>query len=174
MKKKLIIIIPIVIALLVFVGLYTFLNYTDDKTNLTVLEKRWITNNSGTKYDLEIVNDVPIFSMAGTGVIFDFIDNFEMGMAAASADASSMIYIGMSMVKKQLDEFLAGNGVSAVEPVVGSMFDHATEEALQREPSDQPEGTVLRVIRKGYMLKDRLLRPANVVVAHTPDPEPQV
>ena len=78
MKKKLIIIIPIVIALLVFVGLYTFLNYTDDKTNLTVLEKRWITNNSGTKYDLEIVNDVPIFSMAGTGVIFDFIDNFEM------------------------------------------------------------------------------------------------
>ena len=77
------------------------------------------------------------------------IDNFEMGMAAASADASSMIYIGMSMVKKQLDEFLAGNGVSAVEPVVGSMFDHATEEALQREPSDQPEGTVLRVIRKG-------------------------
>mgnify|MGYP002581982740 CR=1 FL=1 len=102
------------------------------------------------------------------------IDNFEMGMAAASADASSMIYIGMSMVKKQLDEFLAGNGVSAVEPVVGSMFDHATEEALQREPSDQPEGTVLRVIRKGYMLKDRLLRPANVVVAHTPEPEPQV
>ena len=78
MKKKLIIIIPIVIALLIFVGLYTFLNYTDDKTNLTVLEKRWITNNSGTKYDLEIVNDVPIFSMAGTGVIFDFIDNFEM------------------------------------------------------------------------------------------------
>ena len=102
------------------------------------------------------------------------IDNFEMGMAAASADASSMIYIGMSMVKKQLDEFLAGNGVNAVEPVVGSMFDHATEEALQREPSDQPEGTVLRVIRKGYMLKDRLLRPANVVVAHTPESEPQV
>ena len=78
MKKKLIIIIPVAIALLVFVGLYVFLNYTDDRTNLTVLEKRWISNNSGTKYDLEIVNNVPIFSMAGTGVIFDFIDNFEM------------------------------------------------------------------------------------------------
>lgn len=102
------------------------------------------------------------------------IDNFEMGMAAASADAGSMIYIGMNMVKKQLDEFLASNGVTSVEPVVGSMFDHATEEALQREPSDQPEGTVMRVIRKGYKLKDRLLRPANVVVAQTPEPEPQV
>ena len=102
------------------------------------------------------------------------IDNFEMGMAAASADTGSMIYSGMNMVKKQLDEFLASNGVTPVEPVVGSMFDHATEEALQREPSDQPEGTVLRVIRKGYKLKDRLLRPANVVVAQTPEPEPQV
>lgn len=102
------------------------------------------------------------------------IDNFEMGMAAASADTNSMIYIGMNMVKKQLDEFLAANGVTSVDPVVGSMFDHATEEALQREPSDQPEGTVLRVIRKGYKLKDRLLRPANVVVAQTPEPEPQV
>ena len=98
------------------------------------------------------------------------IDNFEMGMAAASADASSMIYVGMSMVKKQLDEFLASNGVQALDPVVGSMFDHATEEAIQREP----EGTVLRVIRKGYTLKDRLLRPANVVVAHAPEPEPEV
>lgn len=102
------------------------------------------------------------------------IDNFEMGMAAASADAASMIYIGMNMVKKQLDEFLASNGVQAVNPVVGSMFDHAMEEAIQREPSDQPEGTILRVVRKGYTLKDRLLRPANVVVAQAPEPEPEV
>lgn len=64
--------------------------------------------------------------------------------------------------------------MSAVEPVVGSMFDHATEEALQRNPPTSRKAPILRVIRKGYMLKDRLLRPANVVVAHTPDPEPQV
>lgn len=101
------------------------------------------------------------------------IDNFEMGLTAASADSSSMIYIGMNMVKKQLDDFLAGNGVSPVEPEVGSMFDHNTQEALQREPSDQPEGTILRVIRKGYLLKGRLLRPANVVVAHEPESKSQ-
>lgn len=102
------------------------------------------------------------------------IDNFEMGMAAASADASSMIYIGMSMVKKQLDEFLAGNGVSAVDPVVGSMFDHATEEALQHIPlADNAQYGAFRLVG-GFPLKGRLLRPANVVVAHTPEPEPQV
>lgn len=94
------------------------------------------------------------------------IDNFEMGLMAASADTSSMIYIGMNMVKKQLDEFLSSNGVTAVAPAVGDMFDHTTQEALQREKSEQPEGTILRVIRKGYFLKDRLMRPANVVVAH--------
>lgn len=97
------------------------------------------------------------------------IDNFEMGLAAASDDSSSMIYIGMNMVKKQLDEFLSGNGVKSVEPELGSLFDHATQEALQSEVSDQPEGTVLRVIRKGYVLKDRLLRPANVVVSRQPE-----
>lgn len=93
------------------------------------------------------------------------IDNFEMGMMAASADTSSMIYVGMSMVKKQLDEFLSGNGVTAVEPQVGDMFDVQTQDALDSEVSDLAPGTIIRVIRKGYTLKDRLIRPANVVVA---------
>ncbi len=97
------------------------------------------------------------------------IDNFEMGLQAAGNDPSSMIYIGMSMVKKQLDDFLAGQGVKAEEPAVGDMFDHATQEAIQSEPSDQPEGTILRIIRKGYTLRDRLIRPANVVVARSPE-----
>jgi molecular chaperone GrpE len=94
------------------------------------------------------------------------VDNFEMGLQEASKDPSSMIYIGMNMVKKQLDEFLANQGVTAIDTQAGQPFDHNVHEALQREASDQPEGTILRVVRKGYKNKDRLLRPANVVVAH--------
>lgn len=94
------------------------------------------------------------------------VDNFEMGLQAASADPSSMIYIGMNMVKKQMDEFLSNQGVSEIPGEVGQPFDHNLHEALQREASDQPEGTILRVVRKGYKIKDRLLRPTNVVVAH--------
>ena len=78
MKKKLIIIIPILIALAVFLGVYLYFNIEDSKTSLTVLEKKWITNNKDQKYDFEIVNNYPIYSMDGTGVIFDFIDNFEI------------------------------------------------------------------------------------------------
>ena len=78
MKKKLIIIIPIIIALTVFIGVYVYFNHEDNKTSLTVLEKKWISNNSTQKYDFEIVNNFPVFSMDGSGVIFDFIDNFEI------------------------------------------------------------------------------------------------
>ncbi len=97
------------------------------------------------------------------------IDNFEMGMQMAGQDTQSMIYIGMSMVKKQLDDFLSGQGVEALSTNVGDMFDHNIHEAIQSEPSDKPEGTILRVLRRGYNLRGRLLRPANVIVAAAPD-----
>lgn len=93
------------------------------------------------------------------------VDNFEMGMQMASQDTTSMIYIGMSMVQKQLTDFLSGQGVEYIPTEPGQMFDHNIHEAIQSEPSDQPEGTILRVLRKGYNLKGRLLRPANVVTA---------
>ena len=46
MKKKAIIIIPIIIALAVFIGVYTYFNHEDAKTSLTVLEKKWEMFNS--------------------------------------------------------------------------------------------------------------------------------
>lgn len=99
------------------------------------------------------------------------IDNFEMGMQMAGQDTTSMIYIGMSMVQKQLVDFLEGQGVEPIPTEVGQMFDHNIHEAIMSEPSEQPEGTILRVLRKGYNLRGRLLRPANVVTAAAPETE---
>jgi len=96
------------------------------------------------------------------------LDNFEMGLQAAAADEDSMIFKGMEMVKKQLGDFLAAQGVEEV-PADGRMFDVNVHEAVAQEESTEVEcGAVLRVMRKGYKLKDRLLRPANVVVAKAP------
>lgn len=78
MKKKLIIIIPIIVAILVFIGVYAYLNIEDNKTSLNVMEKKWISNNSDKKFDFEIVNNIPVYSMDGKGVLFDFIDSFEV------------------------------------------------------------------------------------------------
>lgn len=90
------------------------------------------------------------------------IDNFEMGMQAAAQDTSSMIYIGMDMVRKQLHEFLSAQGVEEI-PAAGQ-FNPNLHDAVSQEPSDQPEGEIIRISRKGYKLRDRLLRPASVIV----------
>ena len=78
MKKKVFIIAPIAIALVVFLGVYFFFNYKDEKTNLTISEKRWIQANLEKKFDFEIINDIPVYSMDGSGVIFDFVGSFEV------------------------------------------------------------------------------------------------
>src|ERR1700720_2847499 len=89
------------------------------------------------------------------------IDNFELGLSAAREEsAHSPIYSGMSMVLKQLTDFLADNGLQPID-AVGKQFDPNLHEAIGHEPSDDvPEGQVIRQTRRGYRMKDRLLRPA--------------
>jgi len=94
------------------------------------------------------------------------VDNFELGLSAAKSEGEkSPIYSGMSMVLKQLSDFLAENGLQPID-AEGEKFDPNLHEAIAREPSEQvPEGVVLRQMRRGYRLKDRLLRPSSVVVS---------
>ena len=101
--------------------------------------------------------------------LLPILDNFEMGMQAAEQEKESMVYIGMSMVRKQLDDFLANCGVTTIQ-AEGQMFDPNLHDAVsQEESAAAEEGSVLRVMRRGYQLRDRLLRPATVVVAKSPD-----
>lgn len=98
------------------------------------------------------------------------LDNFAMGMMAAEKDSGSMIYMGMQMVQKQLDDFLSGQGVQEVPVPVGSDFDPNLHDAMSQEASDEfPEGKIVRVARKGYKMGDRLVRPANVIVSKGPE-----
>ncbi|HEY0793863.1 MAG TPA: nucleotide exchange factor GrpE [Chthoniobacterales bacterium] len=97
------------------------------------------------------------------------LDNFELGLQAAKASSSgSAVLDGMSMVYRQLQDFLSGSGVETID-ATGQRFNPNFHEAIaQEESADVAEGTVLRQVRKGYRLRDRLLRPANVVVARAP------
>ena len=98
--------------------------------------------------------------------LVSIIDNFELGLAAAKEQGErSPIYSGMVLVQKQLNDLLAENGLQPIE-AEGRRFDPNVHEAIAHEPSDQvPEGIVLRQTRRGYRFKDRLLRPAKVVVS---------
>ena len=64
------------------------------------------------------------------------LDNFQMGLQAAAEDAESMIYQGMEMVKKQLDDFLASQGVEGIA-AEGEQFDPAVHEAVAQEDEDE-------------------------------------
>ena len=97
------------------------------------------------------------------------VDNFKLGLEAARGESEqSPIYSGMTLVLKQLNDFLAENGLQAIE-AEGKKFDPNLHEAIAHEPSEQfPEGTVIRQTRRGYRFKDRLLRPSSVVVSSGP------
>lgn len=94
------------------------------------------------------------------------LDNFELGLEAArSATDTASIVQGMSMVQSQLQEFLKSQGVEVI-PAEGEVFDPARHEAVAQENSETvPEGHVVRLLRKGYKLKDRLLRASSVTVS---------
>jgi molecular chaperone GrpE len=103
--------------------------------------------------------------------LVSILDNFELGLAAAKTESEhSPIYSGMVLVQKQLNDLLEENGLQAIE-AEGKKFDPNLHEAIAHEPSESAEGTVIRQARRGYRFKDRLLRPARVVVSSGPAKE---
>jgi molecular chaperone GrpE len=101
------------------------------------------------------------------------LDNFEMGMEAAAAEKGSMIFIGMDMVRRQFADMLGSHGVTPVAVAAGDEFDPAIQEAVIQEASDTvAAGRVVRVMRRGFRMHDRLLRPATVVVSSGPAAAP--
>ena len=98
--------------------------------------------------------------------LLPIVDNFEMGMMEARRSAEgSAVLVGMSMVQKQLEEFLREQGMDIID-AVGQKFDPNLHEALGEEASKEvPEGQVVRQVRKGYKLRDRLIRAANVFIS---------
>jgi molecular chaperone GrpE len=98
--------------------------------------------------------------------LIPILDNFELGLQAAKAGGSqSAVQDGMVMVFKQLQDFLASCGVETID-ATGQHFDPNVHEAIAQEVDEEiAEGFVIRQLRKGYRLKDRLIRPANVVVS---------
>src|ERR1700704_4052538 len=101
--------------------------------------------------------------------LIPIVDNFELGLEAARGEGeNSPVFSGMSMVLKQLMDFLTEQGLQPID-ATGQKFDPNLHEAIAHEPSEQfPEGVVTRQTRRGYRMKDRLLRPSSVVVSSGP------
>ena len=85
MKKKNVIIISILIViLLIIAGIFYFVfNKQDKDTTLTIIETQWIENNKNSLIDLSIINQVPVLSYNGKGIIFEFLDSLEKNTGLA-------------------------------------------------------------------------------------------
>jgi len=99
------------------------------------------------------------------------LDSLDMALTAAQSagpDSGQSLQSGVNMVMQQLKSALAEAGLEEVN-ALGQPFDPNFHEALaQQETPEVPEGQVVHQHRKGYKLRDRLLRPASVVVAKQP------
>jgi molecular chaperone GrpE len=94
------------------------------------------------------------------------LDNFKL--ALNSTGTAEQLRTGVELIAKQMDEVLRGLNVTPVE-TVGQPFDPRVHEALESvERSDLPDHQVIDEIRRGYRIKERLLRPALVRIAVNP------
>ena len=106
--------------------------------------------------------------------ILPVMDNLDraLSMSGAKVTLESLLE-GVNMVKRQFQGVLERLGAQAFDSA-GEPFDPARHEALsQAETADQPPGTVVHEMQKGYMLGNRLLRPALVSVAKAPSAPPE-
>jgi molecular chaperone GrpE len=100
------------------------------------------------------------------------LDNFDMALAATQTsgkgDAVQSLQTGVSMIYQQLKSALTEAGLEELD-AADKPFDPNVHEAVsQKETAEVPEGQVVQQLRKGYKFRDRLLRPASVVVAKHP------
>lgn len=98
--------------------------------------------------------------------LLPIIDAFQMGIAEAEKDENAKnIFIGVSMAFQQMKNTLEEYGLELIDPE-GKEFDPKFHEALSYESSqDTEEGIVLKSVRIGYKMKDKLLRPASVIIS---------
>ena len=102
--------------------------------------------------------------------LLSVVDNFEL--ALENSENPEKFREGVDLINQELKSMLLRFGVTEA-PAEGLAFDPAMHEALSSEPSETvPPGHVARIFKKAYRLHDKLVRPAQVVVATAPANKP--
>ena len=99
-------------------------------------------------------------------------DNLSRALAAIpeeSRAASAALIEGVELTQRELTKVMDKHGVKAVSPAIGDMFDPQNHEAMFEAPVPGTKaGQIIQVMTEGFMLYDRLLRPAQVGVSSNP------
>ena len=105
-------------------------------------------------------------------------DDFDRAIDARPAELADNAWAeGIAAIDRKLGALLESEGVSQIDAAPGRPFDPREHDAIANVPgTGQPEGEIVDELRRGYRLRDRVLRPALVAVAApaaNPEPEPQ-
>jgi molecular chaperone GrpE len=139
-----------------------YLRAMAETENVRARAKRDIEDSSryaATKFARDMVNIIENLGRASASITPEL---------RASGDVLKQVGDGIDMTMQELLGIFERNGIKRLNPQ-GEKFDHNFHQAVaQVETKDAPAGTVLQVLQAGYLLHDRLLRPAMVTVAKQP------
>jgi molecular chaperone GrpE len=112
--------------------------------------------------------------------LLEVADNLSRALASIPPEARERSELvkgladGVALTEKSLLAAFERHQIAKVVPELGERFDHNRHQAmLELETADQPPGTIAQVMQPGYVIADRLLRPALVAVAKAPRAQPE-
>jgi molecular chaperone GrpE len=102
--------------------------------------------------------------------VLDLADDFDLAVAHVPDDVQGTPWVeGIGAIDRKLRALLEAEGITSMD-AEGQPFDPQTQQAISYEDTaDVPDGTVIKVLQRGYVIGDRILRPALVAVARNDD-----
>ena len=133
----------------------------DLQTKLTRLQADFQNYKRRTENDKALSINYGIESIAID--ILPVLDNFQRALST-SEDKEDLFYTGISMIEKQFIEALAKNNIVEIE-ALGKEFDPNFHHAVSTLESEEESGIIIEVLQKGYSIKEKVIRPAMVIVS---------
>lgn len=112
-----------------------------------------------------LANDLLLFK------VLTVADDFDRAIEALPAGAETASWVdGVAAIDRKLRQLLDSEGLRPIEVTPGMAFDPREHEALVNVPTTEvPEGSIVAELQRGYRIRDRILRPARVAIAASPD-----
>ena len=131
---------------------------------LLYLAAEYENNKKRSKIDLENANKFAISKFAVDAInIYDILQTALQNIDPADTD--KVLFDGVKMTIGEFDKMFERIQINKIYPETGSLFDHNKHEAISRVQSELEVGCIVKVVRPGYELYGRLLRPAMVIVS---------
>ena len=131
---------------------------------LLYLAAEYENSKKRSKMEIDNANKFAISKFAVDAVnIYDILQTAVQNVEPNDVD--KVLYDGVKMTLGEFDKMFERIQINKIEPEIGSVFDHNKHEAISRVQSELETGCIVKVVRPGYELYGRLLRPAMVIVS---------